>query len=173
MQKKILLLTFLISLSSCRWLEDSRLPFMSFMGVQVPNGSPIFKKGFRAGCKLFYSTRGNIFYRTFNSYEYDPKLHSNTEYRLGYQRGSAFCFNTINGSVGPNSGSFDRYILPTGNDPARMSAMDYNNTTSGMFSGIMNQTAGGNVDDVVGIWRGSINGDILWASGSKGQFFGQ
>lgn len=170
---RILLLFTFLFFSSCRFIESADTPFTMGAGFKVPAGTPVFKQGFRDGCSTLFYARGNGFYRWKHKYRYNPKMHHNPEYRLGYKRGMSYCFNTIV----PGVTSADRHLVYNRTDDS-MLAKDYNKT--GFFSeglGFPGQTSGGLSSVLTTFWGTGENsvmgGNILWAGGSKGQFFGQ
>jgi hypothetical protein len=169
----LILLTFFL-LSSCRLFSDAQKPFVSGMKIEAPPGSPIFQQGFLDGCSFILYARGNLFYRFFFKYQYNPKLASNSEYTFGYRRGGSYCFNYIVTGVR----SFDTMIFPFNNP---MLAQNYNSTgivgEPALDPGIPLDTNGG-IDGIFNMWSGgsgggALTGNPLWAGGSKGQFFGQ
>lgn len=172
------ILLLALSLNSCLWFtRDATDNFLRNFNVPNPPGTPNFKKGFKDGCSQILYSRGNFFYRMMFSYHYDTSLNYNKDYRFGYKRGYNACFLTIIASKMP---SFDKLLFPMGggNDIGTgfYSQMDYNDTTSGMFGGILNSSFGGDMNGVVenlGSGGGVLEANPLWAGGSKGQIFGQ
>ncbi len=170
---RIILITLLLFISCCRWLENASTPYTIGAGFKVPPGTPAFQQGYRDGCSQIFYSRGNSFYRWRHKYQYNPKMNGNSEYRFGYKRGGSFCFNFIT----PGVTAPDRYIFPN-KDP--ILAMDYNKT--GFFEGPLDafipQAEWGGLDGVYKVWSGSGGDSVfganpLWAGGSSGQFFGQ
>ncbi|MFM2200566.1 MAG: hypothetical protein RL769_621 [Pseudomonadota bacterium] len=180
MQKKLILVIFLFTLTSCRMVGDSGMAMYAGVKFKIPPGTPAFRKGYEDGCKTAIYTRGNILYRTFYKYQFDPKMIGNPEYRLGHSRAYGYCFPTVGSAVtGPQS-SFDRFINPYGYD-STFSAGNINNTWGGAFSGTMGDSITGNgfngIFDVLqkggsGTGETALGGNPLWAGGSRGQFLG-
>jgi hypothetical protein len=175
----ILFLSILIILNSCKWFTEADRPYLEFSNFKVPNGTPAFQKGYKDGCSSSLYSRGNVWYRTRYSHKYDPKMISNSEYRFGYQRGYAWCFQYILSGSGINS--WDRYLLPFGNDE-NMLAKNYNDAWGGFFGGgfFMKSTTTpeSGIDETLKVFSGgsdagAITANPFWAGGSKGQFFGQ
>ena len=133
--KFFLLIIFLLELAGCKWFGRSGKPFLEWSNITIPDGTATFQQGFKDGCSTTLYSRGNVYYKTRYGYRYDPKLIGNPEYRLGHQRGYTWCFEHI---VGPNPiASFDRYILPHGNNAVfDMGAGNINNAWGGMFDGV-------------------------------------
>lgn len=93
-------------------------PFYSGTNINVPDGTPSFKKGFTDGCSTLTYARGNLFYRMRykNKATYNPKMIDNAEYNFGYTRGRSWCFHqVVSGKSGPK-GSFMKYIQPDENE---------------------------------------------------------
>ncbi len=179
--KKIILIILLLQLDGCKWFSKASLPFYMGTNPDVPEGTPAFQKGWKDGCSSSTYARSNVYYRSKNSYKYDPVMIGNPEYRFGHQRGYAWCFQqSLSGQTGAN-GSWDRFILPYGYD-STFSSRDINQAWGGMFLGTsgapLKDNVGGNVGDFVGVFGGSGDSSLfganpLWAGGSKGQIFGQ
>lgn len=173
---KFLLVFFLLQTSSCRWFSSTSSPYFFGANFKIPPGTPVFQQGFKDGCSSILFARGNGFYRWRNNYRYDVKLSRNTEYRFGHSRGMSWCFQNIIGTT--TLVSFDRYILPYGNDE-NMLAADIGTAWGGMFEGTGKIIENGNgFDDMFKVWSGGKNGGAMsanpiWAGGSEGQFFGQ
>ncbi len=172
MLKVVFIITALLLFSSCRWIEGMDTPYTMFANFEVPEGTPVFKQGYRDGCSTLFYARGNAFYRWKHEYRYNPKMHQNPEYRFGYKRGMSYCFNTIV----PGVTSWDRHLMYYKDDS--MMAKNYNDT--GMFGGALGvpgETSNGLSNVLQAFWGTGENsvmgGNILWAGGSKGQFFGQ
>lgn len=174
-------------MTSCRWFTDAGLSYIAGTNLPIPNGSQAFRLGYKHGCEQIFYSRGNVLYRTRYSYNYDPKLNGNTEYRFGYARGKSFCFNyVIQGVSGPVGGS-DLYLFPykdsSGFIAGGIAAGNYNDTVDSMFDGLgapVNVTGGG-FDGIFnmltkgggGTGKATFEGDPIWSGGSSGQFFGQ
>ncbi|MFT6331880.1 MAG: hypothetical protein ACJAW3_000200 [Lentimonas sp.] len=114
MIKKLILILILLSFSNCKAVTGARRYF--YLGTQysVPDGTPIFQKGYRDGCENGIYSRGNAFYRTkYNGYNYDYSLIENPEYKFGYGKGYGYCFTT--NTVGGHSlGGSDAFIYGKG-----------------------------------------------------------
>ncbi len=168
---RIILLTLLLFFNSCRWFENAETPYTMFANFKVPEGTPVFKQGYRDGCSTLFYARGNAFYRWKHKYRYNPKMHHNPEYRFGYKRGLSYCFNTIV----PGVTSWDRHLYYYKDDS--MMASDYNKTGIwGEGLGVAGESKG--LSNVLTTFWGTgknsvMGGNILWAGGSEGQFFGQ
>lgn len=167
----VLLASFV--LSSCSWIKAMETPYTMGAGFKVPDGTPVFKQGYKDGCSTLFYARGNGYYRSKHKYHYNPKMHHNSEYRFGYKRGMSYCFNTIV----PGVTSWDRHLFYYKDDS--MMAKSINDT--GLFSSglsIAGESSGGGLSNVLTAFWGTgensvMGGNILWAGGSKGQFFGQ
>ncbi len=181
--KKILFLAVFCFFTSCRWFSDADLSYIAGTNLPIPPGTPAFKLGYKHGCEQLFYSRGNGLYRSRYSYNYDPKLNGNTEYRFGYARGKSFCFNyVIQGSSGPVGGS-DLYLFPNkdanGFVSGGIAAANYDSTAAGMFDGWGGPVDSGGFDGIyVGVLQNAGSGAVftanpLWAGGSTGQFFGQ
>lgn len=159
---------------------DGGLAMYAGINFKIPAGTPAFRKGYEDGCKTAIYTRGNILYRTFYKYQFDPKMIGNPEYRMGHSRGYGYCFPTTASAVtGPQS-SFDRFINPYGYD-STFSAGNINDTWGGAFGGSMGGSLTGSgfngIFDVLqkggsGTGESALGGNPLWAGGSRGQFLG-
>ncbi len=179
--RNFLLIIFLF-LSGCKWFTGAATPYYMGFSFNVPDGTPSFKKGYADGCATILSSRGNSMMRQrYGGYHYDANMIGNPEYRFGYSRGWAWCFQT---TIGPNNlVSPDRYLMPYGNNQVfDMSAGNINNLWGGMLNGsegkAMGETISGGLDGVMGSVGaggagGVFSGNPLWAGGSSGQFFGQ
>jgi hypothetical protein len=177
---KILLVLFLLELVGCKWFGSSGDPFLKWSNITIPDGTPTFQQGFKDGCSTTLYSRGNVYYKTRYGYRYDPKLIGSSEYRLGHQRGYTWCFEHIVGGIPMTS--FDRYLLPHGNDGTfDMTAGNINSAWGGMFGGVGSiievNPKNGFDDAIFGVWNnggtGALNANPLWAGNSSGQFFGQ
>jgi len=179
---KILAIMLLLCLSCCRWLDVIKTPFTAFTKIKIPRGTPAFKKGFKDGCLGGEYSRGNQFYRTNSGFRFDPKMIGNSEYLFGHKRGYSVCFVKFLGSNdGPNT-SFDRVLNPYGYDNT-FDAQDINTAWGGMFkTGLtpsLKGSLGNGINGIFDIWSGGspensvFGAHPLWATGSKGQFFGQ
>jgi hypothetical protein len=183
---KFFSLIIFLELSGCKWITTATTPVLMFSNVKVPDGSPAFQKGFRAGCETTLYSRGNVWFRTRYKYNYDPKMIGNPEYRFGHSRGYSACFHAI---VGANQSSFDRYIAPGtpagggfGYGVFDTKAVDIGGAWGGFFGdsgiqNIFNMSEGGMNGNFTllsgGGGKGALSDNPLWAGGSSGQFFGQ
>ncbi len=176
----LLIVILLLQIASCRWIESAGPPALEWANLPTPDGTPLFKKGFRDGCSTAFYSRGNVYYRTKYGYRVDPILFRNGEYRFGHQRGYGYCFTLIAGGAGPNS-SWDRYVSPYGYDKT-FNAKDIGEAWDGFFGGgvgpFIQDNPGNGLDATVNVYSGGAGGGVfsanpLWAGGSKGQFFGQ
>jgi hypothetical protein len=184
----LLLILLLTTSTSCKWFTGAKGPVFKWLSAKIPDGTPVFQEGFKDGCGSSSYNRGNMFYRTINKHNYNPKLIGNAEYRFGYSRGYTWCFQNALGGVGGPQASFDRYISPYGNDAVFDTKVgDINNLWGGFFGpgggGIMSgdlTNSEVNFNSIVNIWQNAergagtvLGGNPLWAGGSSGQFFGQ
>jgi hypothetical protein len=178
---KIILIIFLLSLSSCKWFTGASLPSFAGMTIKSPDGTPSFQKGYKDGCATILSARGNSLMRQrYGGYNYDAKMIGNPEYRFGFSRGWSWCFQV---TIGPNNMvSPDRFLMPYGQQTTfEMTASDIGSAWGGLFGGggkAMGETISGGLDGVLGSVGsggagGVFSGNPLWAGGSSGQFFGQ
>lgn len=181
MIKNLLLIFFLtFSSSSCKWFTTAGTPFLMGTTVKAPKGTPNFQQGFRDGCSTAFYSRGNIFYRNFHGYQFNPTMIDNAEYRFGHQRGYSFCFLSILMYESGARGSFDRMLFPHGYDTG-FNAGNVNEAWGGFFDGLdapIQANPRNGFDSLFDIWGGGAGGGALsanplWAGGSKGQFFGQ
>ena len=179
--RKVFFIILVLQLSACEWFTSASSPFMSLASPNIPDGTPIFQKGFKDGCSSANYSRGNGFYRSINSGKYDPTMIGSSEYRFGHKRGYSWCFTQAASSTSGAVGSWDRVISPYGYN-AGFSSKNINQAWGGMFSGTtgkaMGETVGGNVGGFMGVFSGSGDNSLfganpLWAGGSKGQIFGQ
>jgi hypothetical protein len=186
---KVILLISLMFLGSCSWFIDVATPVVMGGSPKVPEGTPVFKRGWQDGCSTVTYARGNFLYKFLYKHRYDTKMIGNPEYRFGYSRGYSVCFHVILGGGSAPQSSFDRYILPYGNNSVidmSIKPNALNNAWHGFFgdaSGIWKgDLTNSNVtlESVMDVWQKSENGGgtvfgghPLWAGGSKGQIFGQ
>jgi hypothetical protein len=175
--KSCFLILLISGLGSCKWFTSAGSPTFAWTNIKVPEGTPVFKQGFKDGCSSSTYARGNSIYRMRYGFKFDPKLISNSEYRFGHQRGYTFCFlYMLQGDSG--RGSFDLYLFPQGNSDT-WTAKDINSAWGGFFDGLSApiQPGGGGIDgifsDLTAGGQGALSGNPLWAGGSHGQFFGQ
>jgi hypothetical protein len=178
--KSVFLYIILLLLANCQMFSKGGMPTYSMMKFKIPDGTPTFRQGYKDGCGTALYARGNILYRSFYKYRFDPKLIGNSEYRLGHSRGYGFCFPTVaNANTGPQS-SFDKFINPYGYD-AGFNAGNINDAWGGTFDGTMGTSVTGNgfngIFDVLqkggaGTGETTFGGNPIWSGGSRGQFFG-
>lgn len=176
-----------LALSGCKWIMNMNKPFSSLTNMTIPEGTPIFQKGFRDGCGNAFYTRGNGFYRARYGYRFDGNLAGNTEYRFGISRGYTYCFAYI---VGPSAGGPqappDRFLNYS--DSTYMGNTNTVNSSWGGFfegGGTWNDSVaiGGNtIDGIFDVYQKGISGGtafntgeggVIWGGNSRGQFFGQ
>jgi hypothetical protein len=177
---KFLLLVFLLQIPACKWITSASTPQFFGTNFKLPPGTPTFQQGYKDGCSSILFARGNGFYRSRNSYKYDPQLSNNPEYKFGHSRGMSWCWQNI---VGANSmTSPDRSLFYYGNNPVfDMGAGNINDTWDGMFGVGLGAPANPENGGFDAIFKGLSGGDgggafsanPLWAGGSKGQIFGQ
>jgi len=99
----------MLFLNNCQWFKAADTTFLSGTDIKIPEGTPIFKEGFRDGCETVLNSRGNSFYRSrYDGFRYNPEYIKNSEYKFAVSRGYGFCFNYILRFV--NAGS-DTYIV--------------------------------------------------------------
>jgi hypothetical protein len=114
MIKKIFLLIILISLGNCKFFTGARSYFYLGTKYAIPDGTPIFQKGYRNGCENGIYSRGNVLYRSkYHNFNYDYSLINNPEYKFGYAKGYGYCFTT-NTSGNQSAGGFDVFIYAKG-----------------------------------------------------------
>jgi len=181
MVKKFLLIILLLNLGACRWFSEAGMPFFAWTKIHVPQGTPVFKKGFADGCSTTLYSRGNVLYRNIHGYRYDPKMINNPEYRMGHQRGYNYCFVMVLQYESGPRGSPDRLLFPHGYDET-FDAGNINSAWGGFFKGGLGSPIGegsgsgfDSMFDMVsgGGGGGALSANPLWAGGSHGQFFGQ
>lgn len=183
--KKILLLVLLLSLGGCKWFTGMGTTYFAGTGFKIPEGTPVFQKGYKDGCSTVLYARGNVWYRTRYGYRYDPKLIGNPEYRFGHARGYTWCFQHILQGTTGGSRSSDRWLFQYGYD-STFNAGNINNAWGGFFGGATSPLGASGVgwDSSFDILQKGISGGVagdgqnafgnpLWYGGSSGQFFGQ
>lgn len=156
--KKTIIITILLTLSSCNWfenswLENARLPHLAFMKIKMPTGTPNFKKGYKDGCATALYARGYGIYRAKYQYSFHPELIDDSEYFFGRKRGYNFCFGYVSGS-GHFAKGWDGYIYAQGT-AFNMGKGNINDTVIGRASG----SAGGKANSVFDTW-GSMEGGV-------------
>lgn len=170
-------LILLLFSTNCRMFKAmAKGPMTAWTKITPPDGTPAFQAGFRDGCQQMLYARGNGFYRWRYKYRYNPRMKGNQQYRAGQRRGASTCFNFVT----PGVYSPDRYIFRH-KIAAGFMAKDYNSATGGLFGGLdspIPKAASGGLNGVFQVWGGSgsdsvFGANVLWAGGSKGQFFGQ
>ena len=149
MIKKTFLLLVILSFSGCKFFTGADSYFFMGMNYKIPDGTPIFKQGYRDGCENGIYTRANVLYRgKYHGFKYTPSLIDNPEYKFGYGRGYGYCF-TMNTS-GAHAGSFDQFIYGRGT-PFEMGRGNIDGTVNyeqGTWSNPFNVNAGG----IDGVW---------------------
>jgi len=148
------LIPFLVILSGCEAIKNPELPNLAFTGYEVPEGTPIFQKGYRDGCENGLFSRGNNLYRArygSGGFRYDGDLIDNPEYRFGVSRGYGYCF-TLFTAGGQSTGGWDNYILPKGSqfDMGRKSIDGTVNYEVGHWKNAANVQYGG-LDAIFGV----------------------
>ncbi len=182
-----LLLLIILSLNSCRWLSGSSTPYLAMTNYKIPEGTPLFKKGYSNGCETILHNRGTGYYRDkYNGYKFDPDLIDNPEYQFGFSRGWTNCFNVITGGGHTLGGSADAYIFggkPGYGGPAfDMGKGNINgvfNYENGTWNNPLN--SGGGFNDIFGVVQKGgggtgatvFGGHPFWGTWQTGQIFGQ
>jgi hypothetical protein len=144
--KLIIIFLTLSFLSSCKLFTGSSLSHLAFTNFKVPDGTPIFQKGYSDGCQNGLFSRGNMLYRTrygIGGFKYDADYIDNPEYRFGVSRGYSYCFtyNTAGRMVRP----MDEYLYGKGTQ-FNMGRNSYNKSLqyeSGSWSNAANVKHGG------------------------------
>ncbi len=108
MKKYILLI--LIAISGCKWGTGYKAAPFAMLGMPEPDGTPIFKEGFKDGCGSILRNRGTGLFRDRYEYNYNIKLMENPEYQFGFSRGWTNCFNHVVAGRHTLGGSADTYI---------------------------------------------------------------
>ncbi|MCE3255694.1 MAG: hypothetical protein K0R25_1188 [Rickettsiaceae bacterium] len=183
--KKIFPILTLLFLSNCIWFKGASTPFLAGTSFEVPEGTPLFKKGFTDGCGSILRNRSTGFYRDRYKYQYDPTLIDNPEYKFGYSRGWTNCFNYIVGGRHTLGGSADAYIYG-GFAPGTSFSMGKGNvdSTINYEEGTWNNPfaiGGGGIDSMWGVVQQgnkggggtAFGGHPLWGTWQTGQIFGQ
>ena len=126
--KNLLLLLIISSLFGCRFFSGPKSYYLAMMNYKVPDGSPIFKKGYSDGCESGLYSRGNVLYRVkYKGHRYDPTLIDHPEYKFAFGRGYGYCF-TLN-TAGTHTGGADEFIYSKSKGmPFEMGRADYNDT---------------------------------------------
>lgn len=185
---RVITIILCLVLSGCKWFSGMNRTFSSMTNMVIPEGTPLFQKGFRDGCGNAFYARGNGFYRARYSYRFDGNLAGNTEYRFGISRGYGYCFAYIVAGVfgGPQASS-DKFLFPHGYDDTYNSG-DIGGAWSGFFSGGDQWKSGvisadsNTIDGVFNVYQNGISGGsafdtggggVIWGGNSRGQFFGQ
>lgn len=185
---KIYLILILLLFSGCKWFTGAETPFLSMTTPQIPDGTPIFQKGFKEGCESIIHNRATGFYRDRFQYQYDTSLMDNPEYQFGYSRGWTNCFNYVVAGRHTLGGSADTYIYG-GNwgAPIGMGKGNINDTVNYQTGSWTNPFASGNgIDgmfDVLQKGKGgggtatgpgtAFGGQPFWGTWQDGQIFGQ
>jgi hypothetical protein len=109
---KSIIIFSILFLNNCQWFIAADTTFLYGTDIKIPDGTPIFKEGFRDGCETVLNSRGNTFYRTrYDGFRFNPDYIRNSEYKFAVSRGYGFCFNYILRFV--NSGSDDYIVSPS------------------------------------------------------------
>lgn len=144
----LFIITLLLSLSSCKWFTEAKLPQLAFTNIEIPPGTPNFQKGYKDGCSTALYARGYGPYRMRYKYALDASLIDDSEYIFGRKRGYNYCFVYIAGASGHFSGGWDSYLYGQG-------------TPFNMGKGNLNDTQiGGNVFDSWGDMAGGVSGSL-------------
>lgn len=119
------------------------------MNYTIPDGSPMFQKGWKDGCENGLYSRANALYRTkYNDFNYDPSSIDNPEYRFGYGKAYGYCFtmNTAGGHGAPGLGGADAFIYGRGvpfdmgrksiDETLNYEAGSWNNAATVKFNGV-------------------------------------
>lgn len=171
--KILLAIVVLSNICSC---EMMKIPFkrnaLAYTTFAVPDGTPAFQAGYKAGCSAIVYARGNVFYRSRYDYYYDPKMIDNGEYKSGYSRGWAWCFGEIVGTDpakgtvgGGGSGLSGSFIYPNGT-PFDTNPSSVQNAWGGFFgSSAPNIIETGNgLDGSYDVWTGKDNGGTAFGA---------
>lgn len=182
---RLAIIIFLTVLPGCQWFTRSAMHFNAFTNIRIPDGTPVFKKGFRDGCSSAFYARGNDFYRSRYGYSIDGNLTGNNEYTFGLARGYSYCFSYI---MVPTTGG------PQGGVLNFFSNHDYDSTFQsrdigvawkGMFEGETWKNAfwtdGNSINNIFSTFDKGLDGKtsafgargLIWSGNSEGQFFGQ
>lgn len=160
--KKLVTLLFLFEITSCGVASiPGKVTAFPLTNFKVPDGTPAFQAGYKVGCSAVMYARGNVFYRSRNDYNYDPKMIGVKDYRTGYSRGWAWCFNNIanlNMGGGAN-GSIDLGLFPAGH-PFDSSPSTVDEAWGGFF-----ETPAPNIIEIGSGLDGSFS---VWQKGKSG-----
>lgn len=181
--RKVLVVIILFSLISCKMMA---IPFKrnnyAWTNFKVPDGTPAFQAGYKAGCAAITYARGNVFYRSRYDYHYDIRMIDNADYKSGYSRGWGWCFGEVAGTDPVKgvlgSGLTGPYAYPHGEHPLDTNPGDVQEAWGGFFgSSAPNIIETGNgLDGSFEVWGGSgsdsaFGANPLWSSG-KARFMG-
>jgi hypothetical protein len=180
---KIYALLILLLFSGCRWFSGAETPYLAFASPKVPDGTPIFKKGYEDGCKTIIKNRATGFYRDIYSYNYDTALIDNPEYQFGFSRGWTNCFNWVVSGRHTLGGSGDTYIYGNLGTGPNITKGDINSTINYETGSWKNPFASGNgIDSMFDvIQKGNkggtgtaLDGHPLWGTSQSenSQIFG-
>ena len=178
------LIIILLFFSGCQWITGAALPPFALLGIPEPEGTPIFKSGFKDGCESILHNRGTGLFRDRYKYHYDTTLMDNPEYQFGFSRGWTNCFNHVVSGRHTLGGSADTYIYGNG-VPFGMGTGNINDTFS--YGGGWDNpfaAAGSTGDSIESIWgvvhsgnKGgggtAFGGHPLWGTLQDKQIFGQ
>ena len=178
---KIFLVLSLLTLFSCRiWTIPGKLFDLPGMNIQIPDGTPAFQSGYKDGCSSVLYARGNVYLRSKYDYSFDTKMIGNSEYKSGYSRGWAWCFNAVvgadpGGGTAMGSGVAGRYIYPHGEGPFDTNPYDVQHAWGGFFGSTAPKIVetGSGLDGSFSVWSKSSGGggssafgaNPLWSSG--------
>jgi len=152
---------------------------LAWTNFKVPDGTPAFQSGYKAGCAAVLYARGNVFYRSRYDYHYDIKMIGNSDYKSGYSRGWGWCFGEIVGTDpakgavgGGGSGLAGNYIYPHGEHTFDTEPSSVNGAWGGFFGSKAPNIieTGSGLDGSFGVWGGSGGGSVfganpLWSGG--------
>jgi hypothetical protein len=153
---KILSVVLILLLANCEWFRVADTAFLAGTNIKIPEGTPIFKKGFKDGCETVLNSRGNSFYRTrYDGFKYSPQYIDNAEYKFAVSRGYGYCFNYVIRYLGEGS---DAFIVSPSNFNWGLGSINETNDSKGQGAGFgLDQSA---IDQ-------NIFSDIFWWTKTK------
>ena len=80
-----------VSLPACSFRPKVGPPWAQKMLTQGPEGTNLFKKGWRDGCETGISVTSNYFQRHFYSFKQDPELAKDKEYYTAWKSSFWYC----------------------------------------------------------------------------------